>query len=477
MQVQLPEVDIFDPATIARCMRSLPVNTDSYKASHDEQYPEGTEFLFYNVESRGGKYDETVVIGPQMYAMEYLTQQVTLEQVAFAAKFFAMHGEPFSANRWLRLIEKYDGYLPLEVRSVPEGTIMPYKQVIATVVNTDPEFFWVDIETSLLRGVWYPTTVASQSYKIRKVIKSYLEKSGDVGGLGFKLHDFGARGVSSFESAAIGGAAHILSGAMGSDTVSGVLQVMRYYKPKSLPAYSIPAAQHSTTTILGKQGESDQFALMVEKLAKRGGLFAVVSDGFDIDEACEKWGTAPLKDMVIASGATLVVRPDSGHPATIVLRCLQTLAKGYGFTMNDKGYKVLNNVRVIQGDGICEESIIEILDTALAAGFSADNIAFGMGGALLQQINRDTNKFAMKLSAACINGNWVDVFKDPKTDPGKKSKKGRVMAVKNLNGEWESIRQEDFNAAAYSDQIRTIFKDGKMVVEDDMETIRARCAL
>jgi nicotinamide phosphoribosyltransferase len=467
------EVDIFDPATIARCMRSLPMNTDSYKPSHWLQYPENTEYLFYNIESRGGKYEKTVVFGPQMYAMEYLTEKVTLEQVVFADKFYAMHGEPFFYEGWMRLIEKYDGILPLEIRSVPEGTVMPAKQVIATVINTDPEFSWIDIETSMLRGVWYPTTVASQSWQIKQVIKGYLEKTGDVAGLPFKLHDFGARGVSSFESAAIGGASHLLN-FMGSDTVSGILQLMRYYKPGAMPAYSIPAAQHSTTTILGIEGETSQFARMVRKLAKQGGLFAVVSDGFDIDEACVKWGTDPLKQMVIDSGATLVVRPDSGDPATIVLRCLKALEAGYGSTVNSKGYKVLNYVRVIQGDGINEESIREILDTAIAAGFSADNIAFGMGGALLQQVNRDTNKFAMKLSAAMIDGTWVDVYKDPKTDPGKKSKKGRVITVKNLDGSWDTIRAEDFDSTKHVDQMRTIYKDGKMMIEDDLATIRAR---
>lgn len=451
------------------------LSVDSYKSSHWKQYPDGTEAVFSYIESRGGKYDYTVFFGLQMFLKEYLSKPVTMEMVEFADKFYAAHGEPFNKAGWVRLIEKYQGRLPLRIRAVPEGMVIPVKNALVTVENTDPEFFWLTsyVETALLRAVWYPTTVATQSHKIKQVIKAYLVETGDVGGLSFKLHDFGARGVSSLESAAVGGAAHLVN-FMGSDTVSGVLALMKYYNAP-VSGFSIPAAEHSTTTILGKDGEVKQFKRMLDKFAKPGSLVAVVSDGYDIYNACENiWGKE-LKQQVIDSGATVVIRPDSGHPATVVLGCLQRLDAAFGSQVNAKGYKVLNNVRVIQGDGINEDSIREILQTAADAGFSADNIAFGMGGALLQQINRDTQKFAMKACAAKINGEWVDVFKDPVTDPGKTSKKGRLNTVRNEVGEivtqtWLNSINEEF----YTPLMRDVWVDGKLVVDDTLDAIRER---
>lgn len=453
--------------------KSVIMNTDSYKPSHYLQYPDGTKFVFDYIESRGGKYPYIVMVGLQAFAKEYLTRPVTLKQVEFAEKFFAKHGEPFNKQGWLRLIEKYQGYLPIRIRAVPEGTIVPVKNAIVTVENTDPEFYWLTsyVETALLRAIWYPTTVATQSHIIKQIIKGYLEKSGDVGGLSFKLHDFGARGVSSYESAELGGMAHLVN-FMGSDTIAGVLGAMKYYGA-DVCGFSIPAAEHSTTTILGPEGETYQFIRMIDKFGQPGKMYAVVSDGYDIRKACRTWSTT-LKQRVIDSGAILVVRPDSGDPATIVSECLEILAEGYGTVENEKGYKVLNNVRVIQGDGINEDSIKEILDVALSKGFSADNIAFGMGGALLQIVNRDTQKFAMKASAAMIGDEWRDVFKDPVTDKGKASKKGRLTLVKNEAGEYQTIRTRDFSEEFHVDQMRTVWEDGMLLVDDSFDQIRER---
>ena len=455
--------------------KNLVVNTDSYKASHFMQYPDGTESVFSYIESRGGKYDYTVFFGLQMFLKEYLSKPITREMVDFAEVFWAAHGEPFNKEGWLRLIEKHNGRLPLRIRAVPEGTVVPVKNALVTVENTDPEFFWLTsyVETALLRAVWYPTTVATQSHFIKQIIKNALEETGDVAGLNFKLHDFGARGVSSLESAALGGAAHLVN-FMGSDTVSGVLALMEYYNAP-VSGFSIPAAEHSTTTILGREGEVKQFKRMLDKFAKPGALVAVVSDGYDIYNACENiWGKE-LKQQVIDSGAIVVIRPDSGDPATVVTKCLRLLDKAFGSVENAKGYKVLNNVRIIQGDGINEQSIRGILLEAKFAGYSADNIAFGMGGALLQQINRDTQKFAMKACAAKINGEWVDVFKDPITDSGKTSKKGRLNTVRNEIGEittqtWLNSINEEF----YTPLMRDVWVNGELVVDDSLDAIRER---
>ncbi len=454
--------------------RNRVLDVDSYKASHWLQYPEGTEYVSSYIESRGGKYDYTLFFGLQMYLKEYLSKPITLEEIQEAEEFFEVHGEPFNKDGWIGILNKLGGYLPLEIQAVPEGMLLPTRNALVRVINTDKEFFWSDsyIETALLRAVWYPTTVATQSHFIKQIIKRYLEETGDIAGLNFKLHDFGARGVSSFESAAIGGAAHLVN-FMGSDTISGVLALSKYYNAP-VSGFSIPAAEHSTTTILGREGEEKQFKRMLDQFAKPGSLLAVVSDGYDIYNACENiWGEK-LRQQVIESGATVVIRPDSGIPEEVVVDIMKILARKFGYQTNDKGYNVLNNVRVIQGDGINEVSVEKILANSKKANFSADNIAFGMGGALLQQINRDTQKFAMKASWAQIKGEGVDVYKDPVTDPGKTSKKGFLTTVTNEIGEIKTIREEDFSDEFHSRLMRPVWRNGELLVDEDLQTIRNR---
>jgi nicotinamide phosphoribosyltransferase len=175
---------------------------------------------------------------------------------------------------------------------------------------------------------------------------------------------------------------------------------------------------------------------MLDNFAKPGAVLAVVSDSYDIYNAAEKLWGEELRQQVIDSGATVVIRPDSGDPVEVNRQLIEILGQKFGYTKNAKGFKVLNNVRLIQGDGVNELSIRSILGGFMAMGWSADNIAFGMGGALLQQLDRDTQKFAMKCSSVCINGEWIDVVKDPITDPGKKSKAGRVTLWTNGTGEY-----------------------------------------
>jgi len=446
------------------------LNTDSYKASHWLQYPEGTENVFSYIESRGGKYDHTVFYGLQMYLKEYLSRPITQEMIDDAEAFWKVHGEPFNKEGWEYILKEHNGYLPVRVRAVPEGMVVPIKNVLVTVEVTDPKCFWVTsyIETGMLRATWYPTTVATISWTIKQIIKRYLVETGDPEGLPFKLHDFGARGVSSFESAGIGGSAHLVN-FMGTDTVSGALYAMKYYNT-DVPAFSIPAAEHSTITAFGKENEVEAYRNMLRNFAKPGALVAVVSDSYDIYNAVENiWGKA-LKDEVVNSEAIVVVRPDSGHPPTVVLKVVQLLDKNFGSQINVKGFKVLNNVRVIQGDGVNEDSIREILETLKTAGYSADNVAFGMGGALLQQMNRDTQEWAMKASAIKVKGAWVDVFKSPVTDPGKKSKKGRIELVRE-NGKLKTVSREE--SEGKEKILRPVFENGKLLKDWTFAEVRA----
>ena len=451
-------------------MSNLILNTDSYKASHYLQYPPNAQFVSGYVESRGGIFKDSLFFGLQYVLKNQLSKPITMEDVEEAKDIFTNHGEPFNEIGWTRIVEEFGGYLPLEIQAVPEGTVMPVKNVLMQVKNTVPGFHWLTTYVEpMLMQLWYPITVATNSMECRKVISKYLEQTGDPFGIGFKLHDFGLRGVSSMESAMIGGMAHLVN-FMGTDTVPALSGARRFYN-ENMAGFSIPAAEHSTVCAWGTEREVDAYRNMLTQFAKPGSLVAVVSDSYDIYNAVESiWGGV-LKQEVIDSGATLVIRPDSGDPQTVVCRLLEIAGDKFGYNTNSKGYKVLNNcVRLIQGDGVNRAEISTILGKMAALGWSADNIAFGMGGGLLQQVNRDTKKFAMKASAISYNkdcSNWISFKKDPITDPGKRSKAGRLA----LNDKFETVQEEELIG---ENQLKTVWKDGEMLVDDSLEDIRNR---
>lgn len=467
-----------------KCLDNLLLNTDSYKASHWLQYPPNTDATFFYIESRGGLYDRTVFFGLQAILKEYLAKPITHADVDEARDLFAAHGEPFNETGWRYIVDKHAGLLPLRIRAVPEGTVVPTHQALVTIESTDPMAYWVPsyIETLLLR-LWYPVTVATISWHAKQTIRQFLERTSDdpVGQLPFKLHDFGARGVSSAESAALGGAAHLVN-FMGTDTVSGLLAAKAYYH-EPMAGFSIPAAEHSTITSWGREHEVDAYRNMLKQFAKPGSIVAVVSDSYDIYHAIrEHWGKT-LKQEVIESGATLVVRPDSGDPVDVVHQCLVLLDEAFGHTVNSKGYKVLNHVRVIQGDGINPNSIRAILERATSTGYATDNLAFGMGGALLQQLNRDTQKFALKCSAARVNGQWIDVYKEPITDKGKMSKRGRMTLLQHR--EYSTFKtvsvpheagslDEVVKPMGFEDAMLVVWENGQLVRDWTFHDIRAR---
>ena len=453
--------------------KNIILNSDSYKYSQWPQYPEGTEYVYSYIESRGGKYDQLVFIGLQAFLREYMTTPVTAAMVEQARMVMQAHGEPFNYEGWMYIVNTHGGMLPVEIKSVDEGSVMYLKNVLVSIVNTDPKCYWLTsfLETALLRAIWYPTTVASNSYVSKQIIMHFLEKNGDPSLIDFKLHDFGARGVSSLESAALGGMAHLVN-FMGTDTVSGIMAAMEYYDAE-VCGFSIPAMEHSTVTSWGKPNEAAAFRNMLKLYGKPGALVAFVSDSYDIYNACDKiWGQE-LKQEVIDSGAVVIVRPDSGDPVEVVNKCLQILDKHFGHTVNAKGYKVLNNVRIIQGDGIDHTMIRAILTVMDMNGYSADNVAFGQGGALLQQVNRDTLEFAMKCSAIYINGKWVEVYKEPITSSMKKSKKGRQM-LNMVDGKFVTRPLDWHSGSEYVDYLQRRYLDGKLYNETTFDRVRAK---
>ena len=452
------------------------LNADSYKYGMFNMYPANAETVYSYIESRGGEWDSTVFFGLQGFIKEYLLTPITQKDIDEAEEVIVAHGLPFYREGWEYILRVHNGRLPLVIKSVDEGSIIPTHNVLVTVENTDPKCWWLTtfIETALLRAVWYPTTVATNSYESKKLILKALEKTGSPALIDFKLHDFGMRGVSSAESAAIGGAAHLIN-FKGTDNINALMWIKKNYSC-DMAGFSIPASEHSVITSWGQDREVDAYRNVISKHAKPGGLVACVSDSYDIYEACKLWGTV-LKEDVLNSGVTLVVRPDSGNPSEVVLNCVRILETYFGSTKNEKGFAILNNVRVIQGDGIDHAAIRSILFVLELNGYSADNVSFGQGGGLLQSLDRDTLKFAMKASSISIRttdgGLEVrDVFKNPVTDSGKKSKKGRVTLCKNQNQQYYTGTD-----ASVESILETVFLNGELVKEITLEEVRTNTEL
>jgi len=443
--------------------------TDSYKVSHHRQYPPGTSTVYSYFESRmGALYQETLFFGLQYWLKAYLAGQVvTRAKIDAAEEICRAHFSAPVFNRagWEHILRVHGGRLPVEIRAVPEGSLVPQSNVLMTVENTDPAAFWLTnyLETLLVQ-VWYPCTVATQGRAMRGVIHKALEETGDPSGIGFKLHDFGFRGVTCPEQAAIGGAAHLVH-FRGTDNMAA-LALARAFYGEACAGFSIPAAEHSTITSWGREHEADACRNLLEQFPK--GLVAVVSDSYDLFRCCaEIWGGA-LRERVLGRDGVLVIRPDSGDPPAVVVKVLGILGKKFGTTQNAKGYRLLHpKVRIIQGDGVDFTMLGQILRAMSVAGWSADNISFGSGGGLLQKMNRDTQRFAFKCSSVTVDGLERDVFKQPATDLSKQSKAGRLKLVVN-NNTYVTVPQSD----PRPDLLRPVFRDGVVLEEQGLGAIR-----
>jgi nicotinamide phosphoribosyltransferase len=458
---------------------------DAYKYSHYKLYVPGTSKIYSYLESRGGLFPETVFYGLQYYLKEYLegeafTRQDVDEAEALMNDVFGRKGV-FRRENFDYILEKHGGRLPVRIKAVPEGLAIPVHNVLMTIENTDPACFWLTnfLET-LLMQVWYPCTVATLSREIKKTVTHYFEATADDtsrGAIDFVLNDFGFRGVSSVESAGLGGSAHLLS-FRGSDTVLASRFAQRYYAAKEVYGKSIPATEHSIMTLLGPEGEKEIFRHVLDAYPE--GLVACVSDSYNIFQAVEEYWGGEFKDNILKRNGTLVIRPDSGDPVMTLLSVFDILFAKFGFTTNTKGYRVLPpQVRVIQGDGVDHESIPLLYDALKENGISAENLVLGMGGALLQKVNRDTQKFALKCSYAEVAGRGMDVKKQPVemnaegklVGSFKTSKAGRLKLVEEA-GEYKTIAHDE--RLDLEDVMEVVFENGGIRRAQTFEGVRER---
>ncbi|XP_023606847.1 nicotinamide phosphoribosyltransferase isoform X3 [Myotis lucifugus] len=425
--------------------------TDSYKVTHYKQYPPNTSKVYSyfecrekkteNSKIRKVKYEETVFYGLQYILNKYLKGKVvTKEKIQEAKEVYKEHfqDDVFNEKGWNYILEKYDGHLPIEVKAVPEGSVIPRGNVLFTVENTDPECYWL---------------------------------------------------TNWVETAGIGASAHLVN-FKGTDTVAGIALIKKYYGTKDpVPGYSIPAAEHSTITAWGKDHEKDAFEHIVTQFSSVP--VSVVSDSYDIYNACEKiWGE-DLRHLIVSrsSEAPLIIRPDSGNPLDTVLKVLDILGKKFPITENSKGYKLLPPyLRVIQGDGVdintlqevcvytkCSNKVVEGMKQKK---WSIENIAFGSGGALLQKLTRDLLNCSFKCSYVVTNGLGVNVFKDPVADPNKRSKKGRLSLHKTPAGNFVTLEEGKGDLEEYGhDLLHTVFKNGKVTKSYSFDEVRKNAKL
>ena len=459
-------------------MENLILMADSYKASHYLQFPENMTYMHDYIESRGGLYGYTKFFGLQYYLKKYLSKKITMDMVNEAKEVLELHGLPFNYDGWKYIVEKYDGYLPIRLRAVPEGAVVKNHNVLITVESLDEKVPWLVgwFETLLLK-VWYPITVATFSFKVKQIIEHFLKATSDnfETELPFKFHDFGYRGVSSEESAGIGGLAH-LTNFKGTDNINAVMFGRKFYK-ENMAGYSIPATEHSTMTSWTRSKEKEAYKNTLEKFPT--GNVSIVSDSYNYFHAVNTIFSNELKEDILKRDGIVVIRPDSGDPITNILFSLKIFEEHFGTTLNSKGYKVLNKIRLLQGDGIYEDNIWDILKSITDNGYSAENIAFGCGGSLLQgnkhsSINRDTHKFAMKCSCIKVGDKIIDVYKDPITDKGKLSKKGRLDLIKISDCELATVNISNLNKDEYHPDsvLKVVFENGKILKEYTLEAVR-----
>lgn len=467
------------------------LKTDSYKLNHWNQYPEGTETVYSYFESRNGaKWDETVFFGLQykLLTMGIVGKAVTKEKIDEAEKLCEAHfGDKSFFNRegWEYILNKHDGKLPIRIKAVPEGNPVDVSNVLMTIENTDPKCFWLTnfLETELTH-IWYSSTVATLSREVKKLIKKYqLKTTGEEGMLDFMLHDFGCRGVTTNEAAGIGGLSHLVN-FVGTDTVIAMLYAQKYYDANlNNLAFSVAATEHSIMTSYGPENEAALIKELLEKYSDK--ILSMVSDSYDIENVVKNI-LPEYKSIIEKRQLPLVIRPDSlrhkgDTPEDQMVWIIGNLMDNFGYSTNEQGYKVLPQyLRVLWGDGIDIDGVEKILNELEKSGFASSNVAtFGMGGGLLQKINRDTQRFAFKCSAQKRNGQWLEISKKP-LDESKASKKGRLGLTK-LNNKWITYNLDDTKNPNHGaknpnhgakNYLETVYENGELIKIYSLDEIR-----
>lgn len=466
-------------------MENIFLATDVYKMGHMEQYPKGTTKVYSYLTTRSGKVmDEVMFYGLQYYIKKYLTvvptQAMVDEFLEYRKNILGIEASADIKAKLNGLVQL--GYIPLEIKAVEEGTVLPVKNVLMTITNTHPDYYWVvGFFESLLLKVWNTSTVASFDKKLKNLCTKFADATSDDNGhVPFQVHDFGYRGCSSEETAASSGSAHLIN-FLGTDTIPAIKFVKEYYKATEPIGLSVPATEHSVMCAFGEANELDAFKNLLQLYPT--GIVSVVSDTYNLWNVLTTFAET-LKEDILARDGKVVFRPDSGNPEFIIcgdpnaphgsaenIGALRLLDMVFGSTVNSKGYKVLNpKVGLIYGDAMYFERFEKILNNLQEMGYASSNLVVGIGGLLLQQHTRDELGFAIKATYAEVNGEVRELMKDPITDHGKKSHKGLIQLNKE-NGQYVTKDQQTW-AQEKQGLLETVFYNGFLVKELTFDQIK-----
>ena len=464
-------------------------STDYYKLSHPQMKDQlgiGHSYAYFEAR-KGATFPSTLFFGIRYYLKMIEGCAVTMESINDAERRIKRAYGPdaiFPRKEWEYIMEVHKGRLPVLIKSVMEGSYVPEGNVLFTVESTDEKCGWlVGYLETFLSKIWYPSAVATLSCEVKKVIRKHTTKTSESDPfLDYRLHDFGARGVSSGESAMIGGLAHLLNFA-GTDTVQLCDIVDDLYHFKDPIASSVPATEHSIMTTFGMQGEHTIITELLRDEYYKDKILSIVCDSYNVFDTVE-FICRDLHDDVLSRTGKIVIRPDSGNPVDVTLQILKIIEKYFPVSINSNGYKVLDpHIGIIYGDGLTIASIDSFLTEITKMGWCATNMVFGMGGGLLQKVTRDTQRCAYKVSACKMMGSdtWMDVYKDPITSSGsesKKSKAGRLM-LRKIDEQYVTCREDDISGT-HKNFLVTMFENGTVYegCEDgdlhDFDMIRAR---
>ena len=479
--------------------------TDGYKTGHHQQYPKGTTLVYSNFTPRSNKYapkgcDQVVSFGQQM-----VMQQI---HEAFQKEFFSRPkaevcgemktelsmylGTDYNVSHFEALHDL--GYLPIAVKALPEGTLVPIKVPVLTIYNTHPDFYWVTnyLETILSNLLWKPMTSATIAHQYRKVLTKWQEKTDAERGwfIDWQGHDFSMRGMDSAEAVISSGVAHLTS-FLGSDSLPAIYGARKYYNADGMVCGSVNATEHSVMCAGGKEDEIETFRRLLETYPT--GILSVVSDTWDLWKVCTEHVVA-LKEEIMARDGKLVIRPDSGDPVHILCGysgkegdeyvdpttpegkgVIELLWDVFGGTINEQGYKVLDqHIGAIYGDSITIDRANEICRRLEAKGFASTNVVLGIGSFTYQYNTRDTFGFAMKATYVEVNGEGREIFKDPITDDGtKKSATGLLHVTKSNENGYMLVDKVSWETEA-NGELQTIYRDGKFTSSTTLAEIRER---
>lgn len=463
---------------------------DFYKISHRKQYPEGTNLVYSNFTPRSGKYYKGFTKNKVMFfGLKYFIKNVLVD--LFNEQFFNRPKSEVVAE-YARVLKHclgdnnpdtshieqlHDlGYLPLTIKALPEMSLVDYKVPVLTVYNTHGDFYWLSnfIETVMSSDLWLMSNNATLAYDYYKLCKEAADRTCDNEyHLPFQCHDFSFRGMAGHESAIMSGMAH-LTQFKGTDTIPAISAMEYFYgynMEKELIGCSIPASEHAVMCSGGKDTEEETYRRFIEDLYPTG-FVSIVSDTWDFFGVLTNI-LPKLKDKIMARDGRVVIRPDSGNPVDIICGtgvddspegkgAIELLWGIFGGTVNEKGYKVLDShIGLIYGDSITLERAQEIFKRLEAKGFASSNVVYGVGSYTYVFNTRDSQGWAMKATYCEVNGEGREIFKDPKTDSGKKSAKGLLRVEKTEDG-YKLHDQQTWQQESEG-ELKIVFENGNIL--------------